>query len=230
VIKIVIIEEQRLFLESLIELLNKQPIIEIIGTASSHEKGVLEARTKSPSVVLLDINMSSIGGLEIIKRITRCDSNTKVLIISSSYKHPFPYRALQSGAMGFVTKKSTFDDLINAIKIVNRGEKYISPEVAHHLAINSISDVNDDEPSFNLLSARELQVMIMITSGLKVQNISEKLCLSPKTVNSYRYRLFEKLNIKNDVELTHLAIGMGLIEIANDSHARTSTEEKINLA
>ena len=100
--------------------------------------------------------------------------------------------------------------MVKAIRAVNVGQRYISPEVARKLALKHLADSHDSP--FDILSERELQVMLMITKGMRVQDISEKLCLSPKTVNSYRYRIFEKLNVKNDVELTHLAIRYNILD------------------
>jgi two-component system, NarL family, invasion response regulator UvrY len=99
---------------------------------------------------------------------------------------------------------------VQAIRAVASGQRYISPEIASRLAFRHVSDT--DESPFEILSERELQVMLMITTGLKVQNIADQLCLSSKTVNSYRYRIFDKLGVKNDVELTLLAIRYGLAD------------------
>jgi len=100
--------------------------------------------------------------------------------------------------------------MLQAIRKVNKGQRYLSPTVAQELAIKSLSP--EEENPFEKLSERELQVTLMITAGQKVQEISDKLCLSPKTVNSYRYRLFEKLKISNDVELTRLALRYGILD------------------
>ncbi len=102
------------------------------------------------------------------------------------------------------------DEMVQAIRAVHAGQRYISPEIANRLAFRHVTD--KDQSPFESLSERELQVMLMITKGVKVQEIADKLHLSPKTVNSYRYRIFEKLGIKNDVELTLLGIRHGLIE------------------
>ena len=122
----------------------------------------------------------------------------------------YPARLLQVGASGYLTKGASMNEMIQAIRAVHAGQRYISPEIASRLAFRHVSE--EEETPFDSLSERELQVMLMITMGMKVQDIVEKLCLSPKTVNSYRYRIFEKLSVKNDVELTLLAIRHGLIE------------------
>jgi two-component system invasion response regulator UvrY len=112
--------------------------------------------------------------------------------------------------MGYLTKESGAEEMAAAIRKVAKGEKYLSAEVAQKMAINSLQELQDSP--FDKLSEREMQVMLMITSGMNVQDISDRLFLSSKTINGYRYRMFEKLGIKNDVELTFLAIKHQLIE------------------
>ena len=155
--------------------------------------------------------MPGIGGLEATKKIVRLDSNIKVLAVTIYGEEPFPSRLLQAGASGYLTKGSSIDEMINAIQTVFAGQKYLSPEVAQQLALKHVGGELDSSP-LDILSEREMQIMIMITKGIKVQEISDKLCLSPKTVNSYRYRLFEKLSVNSDVELTHLAIRHGMLD------------------
>ena len=214
-IKVLVVDDQELVRQGIVRLLSDASGIEVVDFAISGDEAVTAARKVVPNIVLLELKLSCVGGLETIRRLVRISSDIKVIILSTFYNHPFPYRTLQAGASGFITKNSNAADMEQAIKKVNSGQKYISSEVAQQLALKSVSDTPNDESPFDLLSGRELQVMMMITNGLKVQEISDKLCLSPKTVNSYRYRLFDKLKIRNDVELTHLAIGHGLIEVSN---------------
>ena len=122
---------------------------------------------------------------------------------------PFPTKVMQIGAAGYLTKSAGPDEMINAIRSVNSGQRYITPEIAQQMALNQFK--SPDENPFNSLSERELQIMLMITRGERVPDISEQLSLSTKTINSYRYRMFEKLNVSNDVELTHLAIRHGML-------------------
>ena len=128
---------------------------------------------------------------------------------SCFYNTPFPARLLQAGASGYLTKGASTDEMIQAIKTVMAGKKYLTPTIAQKLALQSLG-VSDNP--FNDLSDREMQIATMICSCKKVQAISDTLCLSPKTVNTYRYRVFEKLSVTSDVELTHLAIRYGLLE------------------
>ena len=122
---------------------------------------------------------------------------------------------MQIGAHGYLTKSAGPEEVVNAIRAVKTGQRYIAPEIAQQIALAQFSGRNDENP-FASLSDRELQIMLMITKGEKVQTIADQLNLSSKTVNSYRYRMFEKLNVGGDVELTHLAIRHKMIEIDSD--------------
>jgi two-component system invasion response regulator UvrY len=122
---------------------------------------------------------------------------------------------MQMGAHGYLTKSAGSNEMVHAIKAVKSGQRYIAPEIAQQIALAQFSGRTDKNP-FKSLSDRELQIMLMITKGEKVQNIAEQLNLTSKTVNSYRYRMFEKLNIGGDVELTHLAIRHKMIDIDSE--------------
>jgi two-component system invasion response regulator UvrY len=197
----------RVGIKSLLETANG---IEVVGEASSGEDALKLVKELQPNVVLMDVKMPGIGGLEATKRIARQYPDTKVLVVTVYADEPYPSRVLQAGAMGYITKGTSLEEMVQAIKMVNVGKRYLSPEVAQQLALKHLND--ESQSPFEQLSEREMQVLIMITSGQKVNEISDQLFLSPKTVNSYRYRLFEKLNVNSDVELTHLALKYNLID------------------
>ncbi len=182
----------------------------VTGEARSGEESVRLAREVRPDVVLMDVKMRGIDGLEATKKLIRFDPDIKVLIVTACDDDLFPAKLLQAGASGYITKDASMDEMVKAIRAVLSGQRYISPAIAQQLAFKHVTD--KDESPFSTLSERELQVLMMITQGCKPQEISEKLNLSPKTVNSYRYRIFEKLRVKNDVELTLLAIRHGLVD------------------
>ena len=209
-IKVLVVDDHDLIRNGISRLLEDDEKISVIGEASSGEDGVAKARDLRPDVVLMDANMPGIGGLEATRRLIRFDPDIKVIAVTVHGDEPYPTRFMQAGAAGYVTKGAGVEEMVIAIKQVASGKRYLAPEIAQAMALKA---VNPDEGSpFDELSDREMQVMLMITKGQKVQDISEQLFLSPKTVNSYRYRLFEKLKIENDVELTHLAIRHGIIE------------------
>jgi two-component system invasion response regulator UvrY len=210
VINVILVDDHDLVRTGIKRMLEDVQGIKVIGEASSGEEAVTLGRKLKPNVVLMDVKMPGIGGFEATRKLLRIDPDMKVLIVTICNNDLYPARLLQVGASGYLTKGASMEEMVQAIRAVHAGQRYISPEIASRLAFKHVND--KDESPFEALSERELQVMLMITMGMKVQDIAEKLCLSPKTVNSYRYRIFEKLKVKNDVELTLLAIRHGLIE------------------
>lgn len=211
-IKVLLVDDHSLVRHGIKKLLEDVQGIKVVAEAETGEEALRVARQIKPHVVLMDVNMPGIGGLEATRKLSRTLPGLKILAVTAMEEDPFPSRLLQAGAAGFLTKGADAEEMVDAIKTVYTGKRYISPNIAQNMALKSLSD--QDESPFDVLSERELQVSIMITTGQKVPEISEKLCLSTKTVNSYRYRIFEKLNINSDVELTHLAIRYGIIDKA----------------
>ena len=156
--------------------------------------------------------MPGMGGLEATKKICRYCPDVKIIVLTVNCEDPFPSKVMQIGAHGFLTKGAGSDEMVRAIRSVHAGQRYIAPEIAQQIALAQVTGRTDENP-FQSLSERELQIMLMITKGEKAQDIAERLNLSSKTVNSYRYRMFEKLNVGGDVELTHLAIRHKMIDI-----------------
>ena len=212
-INVMIVDDHDLVRLGIQRLLKDVRGIEIIAEAHTGEDAVRMARELQPNVILMDINMPGMGGIEACKRIHRYLPDAKIIVLTVHSDEPYPSRLLKAGASGYLTKGTGVDELVLAIRQVNSGNRYISAQVAQEMALKPFSNHENSE-LFQGLSEREIQVMMMITSGEKVASISDSLCLSPKTVNSYRYRLFEKLGVDNDVRLTHLAIRHGIIDPA----------------
>ncbi|MBK2126334.1 UvrY/SirA/GacA family response regulator transcription factor [Fangia hongkongensis] len=213
-IKILLVDDHDLVRLGIKKLLGDVGNINIVGEASSGEEAIKLVPQVKPDVILMDVKMPGMGGLEATKRIVKAHPHIKILVVTVYGDEPYPTRVLQAGASGYMTKGVGLDEMIQAIKTVYSGRRYLSPEVAQQLALKHLT--HDDESPFDSLSEREMQVLIMITSGQKVNEVADQLCLSPKTVNSYRYRLFDKLGIDSDVELTHLAIRHKLIDVEED--------------
>jgi two-component system invasion response regulator UvrY len=209
-INILIVDDHDLIRYGIKKLLSNARDINVMGEAASGEAAVKMARELNPDIVLMDLKMPGIGGIEATHKLLRANPKVKVIAVTSCDEEPFPYRLVRAGASGYVTKSADVDELLTAIRRVYSGHVYITPEVAQQMALRQAT--NASKSPFAELSERELQVMWMITHGHKVQEIAEKLCLSPKTVNTYRYRLFEKLKVRNDVELTHLALHYGMLD------------------
>ena len=184
--------------------------LQVVGQAESGEESLIKARELKPDVVLMDVKMPGIGGLGATTKLLRSHPDIKVVVVTVCEEDPFPTRLLQAGAAGYLTKGAGLAEMVQAIRLVFAGQRYISPQIAQQLAIKSFQPVSDSP--FDALSEREIQIALMIVGCQKVQTISDKLCLSPKTVNTYRYRIFEKLAISSDVALTLLAVRPGMVD------------------
>lgn len=209
-IKVMVVDDHELIRRGICRLLSDDKKINVVADAASGEDAVAKARQHQPDVVLMDANMPGIGGLEATRRLIRYNPDIKVIAVTMYGDEPYPTRFMQAGAAGYLTKGADVEEMVIAIRQVHSGKRYLASQIAQQMALRSINP--DDGNPFDELSDREMQVALMITKGQKVQDISEKLFVSPKTINSYRYRVFEKLKIDNDVELTHMAIRYGIIE------------------
>ncbi len=217
-INVLLVDDHALMRDGLKALLDGVNGIKVVGEASSGEQALRVVRDKKPHVVLMDVKMPGIGGLEATRRLIHSNPEVKVIAVTACNEDPYPSRLIQTGAAGFLAKDCGLEELVEAIRKVHTGQRYVSAEIAQELALRSVIRPTDGSP-LKQLSERELQVMLMISSGQKVQQISDKLCITPKTVNTYRYRLFEKLNVNSDVELTHLAIRYGLLDLDKEVFA-----------
>ena len=209
-IRVLLVDDHDLVRTGISRMLSDIDNIEIVAQAANGEDAIELYRNIKPDVVLMDVRMPGIGGLEATRKICQLDSHAKVIAVTVCMDDPYPNKLIEAGASGYVTKGANIQEMVAAIQAVYAGKKYLSPEIAQQIALKSMEP--DGSSPFNLLSHRETQIALMIVNCEKVQSISDKLCLSPKTVNSYRYRIFEKLDITSDVELTHLAIRHELID------------------
>ncbi|MCR5990142.1 UvrY/SirA/GacA family response regulator transcription factor [Enterobacter ludwigii] len=209
-INVLLVDDHELVRAGIRRILEDIKGIKVAGEACCGEDAVKWCRTNSSAdVVLMDMNMPGIGGLEATRKIARTFVDTKVIMLTVHTENPLPAKVMQAGAAGYLSKGAAPQEVVNAIRSVFAGQRYIASDIAQQMALSQIEPEKTESP-FASLSERELQIMLMITKGQKVNEISEQLNLSPKTVNSYRYRMFSKLNIHGDVELTHLAIRHGL--------------------
>jgi two-component system, NarL family, invasion response regulator UvrY len=211
-INVLLVDDHELVRTGISRILMDERGIKVIGEAGSGEEALQFCRQHEPDVVLMDMNMPGMGGMTATKRILHYCPDIKVLALSVSCEEPVPTKVMQLGAAGFISKNSPPREMVSAIRKVYSGARHISDEVAQKMALSKVN--NHSQNPFDDLSDRELQIMMMITQGQKVNDIAEQLNVSAKTVNSYRYRMFEKLAISGDVELTHLALRHGMIDIA----------------
>lgn len=213
-IKLLLVDDHDLVRTAIARMLSDSSDLDVAGEANSGEQAYNMVRELLPDVVLMDIRMPGIGGLEATRKIKQRFPQVKILALSACEEEPFPTRLLQAGASGYLTKGACIEETVRAIRQVAAGHHYLSSAIAQQMALKAYDSKQLDNP-FEQLSEREMQVSLMIASGQKIQMISDLLCVSPKTVNTHRYRIFTKLNIANDVELALLAVRHNLIENAN---------------
>lgn len=211
--RILVADDHDLVRMGIVRMLGDVPGFEVVGEAKSGEDAVRLTRECHPQVILMDVKMPGIGGLEATRKILAHNSSVKIIAVTSLSDDLFPERLMKAGACGYVTKGANFDEMIDAIKTVVSGSRYMSSTVAQQLALRSFSGAKGGASPFESLSERELQTAILIANGAKVQTIADTFCVSPKTINSYRYRIFEKLSIHSDVELTLLAVKHKILDI-----------------
>lgn len=208
-ISILLVDDHDLVRFGIEKMLEAEPGFQVVATAHSGEEAILRARELQPAIVLMDLHMPGIGGLEATRRIANHCPHTRIIGLSVYDEDPFPTQLLKAGASGYLTKGASFSEILLAIKTVLAGEHYLSAGVAGKM----VARVLDPQSSpFSHLSRRELEISLMLVNCQKVPSIARVLNISTKTVNSYRYRIFEKLGINSDVELAWLALRYGMVE------------------
>ncbi|MBL1433875.1 MAG: response regulator [Gammaproteobacteria bacterium] len=208
-IRVMLVDDHELVRTGVRRLLDDFDDIDVVIDACSGEEALSLIRECSPDVVLMDVNMPGIGGVEATRKLLKLVPGLSIIAVTAHGEQPFPSRLLEAGAKGYITKECSSDEIAAAIRMAAKGEFYFSAQIAQEMAVNFASE---GKSPFDGLSQREWQIMTMISRGDKVQEIADSLCLSPKTVSTYRYRLMEKLKVNTDVELTHLAIRHGIVD------------------
>ena len=211
-IRVMIADDHGIVRTGLRNVLNDISGMQVVAEACTGEEAIELARRVKPDIVLMDISMPGISGLEATRRITASFPAIRVIALTVHEEMPFPTTLLEAGASGYITKGSDVMEIINAINLVHRGQQYLTRDVAERVAFTSLK--NHRRTPLERLSDRETEVMMMIIQGIRNKDIAERLCLSPKTTSTLRYRLCEKLGVYNDVELTRYAIRHGIIKEA----------------
>ena len=175
---------------------------EVVGEAGSGEEGLPMIRRLKPNVVICDLHLPGISGLDITERIVRAGMGVHVLIVSVQEKGPMPRRLIEAGASGYLGKGCDAQELVRALREVARGRRYLASHVAQRMALAKLC--GEGSP-FDLLSPRELEVARLLCQGMRMEEIGRRLSLSGKTVATHKYRLYEKLGIKDTVALARLA-------------------------
>lgn len=215
-ITLLIVDDHALVRTGLKRMLSDVDTFQVVGEATSGEQAIRLARELKPDVILMDIKMPGIGGIEAIKRISQQYDRTKIIAVTAITDDIYPERVMKAGASGYLTKDAGFEEVVKAIQSVRLDIPYMSASVAQQLALRSCGRFKNTASPFTELSERELQTAILIASGVKPQAVANAFNISPKTVNTYRYRIFEKLNVQNDVELTVLAVKFKIVDVDID--------------
>jgi two-component system invasion response regulator UvrY len=209
-IKVLLVDDHELVRTGIRRILEDAGDMDVVGEAADGDAALKIARNLAPDVVLMDLNMPGMGGIEATRRMVRLLPEVKVIALSVLDDDPFPARLNEAGAAGYLTKGCPAKEMIEAVRTVSRGFPYVASNVARKHMLSDWSGVASTP--FTELSSRETQVVMMILDGRRTLEISNSLSLSPKTVSTYRQRIYEKLRVKTDVELTRLAYRHGLIK------------------
>ena len=206
-LKILIADDHPIVRRGLQQILSGEADVAMVGEAQNSAEVLELVRTQEWDVVVLDITMPGRGGLDTLKELKRLYPSLPVLMLSIHPEDQYAVRAFRAGAAGYMTKESAPDELIRAIRKITRGGKYVSPSLAEKLAFI----MEAEPPSHDSLSDREYQVMLMIASGKTLSQIAEEMCLSIKTISTYRERILAKMKMKNNAELTYYAVKHNLV-------------------
>jgi len=208
-IRLLIVDDHELVRVGLREILADYPEINIVGEAGNGETALRLSRETWPDVVLLDICMPGLSGLETTRRLKKSRPSLAVIILSIHDSAPYPERLMQAGASGYLTKGCPVNELVRAIRTVARGGRHIGSAIAQNMALGMLP--GSGTSPFDELSTREMEVMLMLADGHRVAEIAEAMHLSPKTIATYKYRIFEKLDTTNDVAMTRMAMRYGIV-------------------
>ena len=207
-IKVLLVDDHAVVRMGFKMLIEAEADIKVIGEVESGELAVKLFQELKPDIIVMDITMPGIGGLEAIDRIMAKDKNTKILVLSAHEDSVHPKRVLNAGAMGYLTKRSAAEELIKAIKSIHQGKRYLEPNIAQQMAITQLS--GETNPA-EILSDREFEVFMALAKGKSTNDIADTLCLSPRTVGTHLYNIKQKLNANNSAEIALIAIRCGLI-------------------
>lgn len=212
-IRLLLADDHTMFRAGLRALLETESNIEVVGEAATGDEAVDQARTLRPDVVLMDLSMPDSGGLEATRRIAALELESRVLVLTVHAEEEYLLPVIQAGASGYMNKTSADCDLIEAIRIVARGEVYLLPQATKLLLQEyKAAESDPDAPSLRHLSSREQEVLALTAEGYSSREIGKKLFISGKTVDTYRSRIMQKLGLNHRSELVRFALQIGLLK------------------
>ena len=209
-IRVYLVDDHALVRTGMKLILEHEVDIQVVGEADNGEDALAEIRRLKPDVVLCDLHLPGISGLEVTERITRAETS-KVVVVSVLEDGPLPKRLIDAGAYGYLGKGGDAAELVRAVRDVSRGRRYLGTNIAQYMALAAVDGAGSP---FDQLSPRELEVAMLLVRGLRQEDIARRLSLSAKTINTHKSRLFEKLDIKDNIALARLAGQYGLTDTA----------------
>jgi len=212
-IKVLLVDDHAVLRAGLTALMEAEGDLQVVGEASNGEDAIELARTLRPDVVIMDLSMPGLGGLEATRRISALELGVKILVLTAHAEEEYLFPVLDAGGSGYVTKTRADDDLINAVREVSRGEVFLYAP-ATKLLLQRYQERNDESEAGQLqqLSQREREVLALTAEGFSSSEIGERLFISPKTVDTYRSRITQKLGLKHRSEVVRFALQTGLLQ------------------
>lgn len=211
-IRVFIVDDHALVRTGMRMILSGESDIEVVGDVESGEEAMPQIRKLKPDIVLCDLHLPGLSGLEVTERVVKGDHGTRVIIVSVLEDGPMPKRLLEAGASGYVGKGGDASELLRAIREVARGRRFLASGIAQNMAL---AGLDGGGSPFDELSPREMEIALMLVQGMRQDDIAKRLSLSAKTVNTHKARLFEKLDINDNIALARLASRYGIIDPAN---------------
>lgn len=211
-IKILLVDDHAMFRAGIKALIEAEQRMKVVGEASNGDEAVDRARELKPHVVVMDLAMPGSNGLEATRRISALDLNTAVLVLTVHAEEEYLVPVVEAGASGYLTKTSADTDLLEAIRVVARGQVFLPPKAATLLLKRYKAEEGDEGAGLGDLSMREKEVLALTAEGFSSREIGQKLFISPKTVDTYRSRIMDKLGLSHRSELVRFALRVGLLK------------------
>lgn len=210
-IKILILDDHAVVRTGFKMILAQHVDIEVVGEAQTGEEALDMVRKLRPDVLLCDLHLPGISGLEVTERVVKGNYGTRVMVLSVLDDGPLPRRLIESGAAGYLSKACAAEELVNAIRDVARGKRYLDSGIAQRMAL---AGINGDGSPFDGLTSREMEVAMLLVQGRRSDDIAKRLSLSPKTISTHKSNLFQKLGVEDNIALARLAGQHGLTDPA----------------
>jgi two-component system, NarL family, invasion response regulator UvrY len=209
-IRVLVIDDHTLVRAGLCRLLESEENIEVVAQGGTGQEAIELCKSHRPDLVLLDYGLPDIDGLEVTERLTALALGARVLVLTMHANEEYALRVMRAGAAGFIIKGASTDELLAAVRKVMAGGSYVSPSIQERL-VDRLQQADEQRPEASL-SNREMQVLLLLARGASTREVAAQLLLSLSTVETYRSRLLEKLNLRNNSDMTRFAIRRGLIE------------------